>query len=87
MNSKFDFNQFKAQHELQKAMQDMSIVLRDTVGQISRNARPADSASVDEQTRRLGRPVNEFLQRFEADAHDQEFVFDFNCQGVTMDSV
>jgi hypothetical protein len=68
-------------------MQDMSIVLRDTVAQISRHSRPKDSATVDAQTLRLSRPVNEFLQWFEADAHDQEFVFDFNCQGVTMDSV
>jgi hypothetical protein len=87
MNSKFDFNQFKAQYELQKAMQDMSLVLSDTVAQISRHARPNDSAAVDEQTRRLSRPVNDFLQRFKSDTHDQEFVFDFNCQGVTMDSV
>jgi hypothetical protein len=87
MNSKFDFNQFKAHYELQEAMRDMSLVLRDTVATISCYSRPNDSAAEIQQTRRLSRPVNKFLQRFESDTPDQEFVFDFNCQGVTMDSV
>jgi hypothetical protein len=87
MNSKFDFNQFKAHYELQKAMREISLLLRDTVTSISRHCNPNGAETVAELTQRLTRPVNEFLQRFESNTPDLRFVFDFDCKGVTMDSV
>jgi hypothetical protein len=62
MNSKFDFNQFKAHYELQDAMRDMCLVFKETVTQVSHPLFSGEGEeTLAQQTARLTQPIEQFL--------------------------